>query len=296
MRGGPGAQTPGNGGMKKHTPVTAESAAVTGCGTRRRRGPRHENFRKFAGRQIKFEYGRIFWVDSRVSTQKVCPYTNFGIWSARHEFQSFIRPTRRQPADVTISNVPSPTVAVRVPSRRDGAAVLHLEWRKYIQYTWNFEYIKSKRKEGIKKTITTEAKFSSIQVSHSTLVFFFNLQVTVLVEVCSKNLLTGNVAREVWVELYTLFYYIPLGAWLSSTDDQVLQEGFFRWSPEEIASIKRSGLDSKKILMNKALKSALTCLNFSQYSTSSLCGDKAWEGRWSNVTVIILLLLLGEGQ
>ena len=31
MRGGPGAQTPGNGGMKKHNPVTvepAESAAV----------------------------------------------------------------------------------------------------------------------------------------------------------------------------------------------------------------------------------------------------------------------------
>jgi len=24
MRGGPGAQTPGNGGMKKHTPVTVE--------------------------------------------------------------------------------------------------------------------------------------------------------------------------------------------------------------------------------------------------------------------------------
>jgi hypothetical protein len=75
MRGGPGAQTPGNGGMKKHNPVTVELRnlqSLLQCGTRRRRaagralgqgaprGPRHENFRKFAGRQIKFEYGRIF--------------------------------------------------------------------------------------------------------------------------------------------------------------------------------------------------------------------------------------------
>ena len=69
MRGGPGAQTPGNGGMKKHNPVTVELRnlqSLLQCGTRRRRaaGPPHENFRQFAGRQIKFEYaytyGRIF--------------------------------------------------------------------------------------------------------------------------------------------------------------------------------------------------------------------------------------------
>ena len=59
MRGGPGAQTPGNGGKKKHTPVTvepAESAAVRHPPAPRAAGG-HENFRKFAGRQIKFEYG-----------------------------------------------------------------------------------------------------------------------------------------------------------------------------------------------------------------------------------------------
>ena len=42
MRGGPGAQTPGNGGMKKHNPVTVEPAeprSLLRCGTRRRRGP-----------------------------------------------------------------------------------------------------------------------------------------------------------------------------------------------------------------------------------------------------------------
>jgi hypothetical protein len=52
------------------------------------------------------------------------------------------------------------------------------------------------------------------------------------------------------------------GAWLSSTDDQVLQEGFFRWSPEEIASIKRSGLDSKNFLMNEGTKVGINVLEF----------------------------------
>jgi hypothetical protein len=40
MRGGPGAQTPGNGGMKKHNPVTVELRnlqSLLQCGTRRRR-------------------------------------------------------------------------------------------------------------------------------------------------------------------------------------------------------------------------------------------------------------------
>ena len=36
-----------------------------------------------------------------------------------------------------------------------------------------------------------------------------HLQVMVLVEVCSKNLLSWNLARELWVESYTLFSYIP---------------------------------------------------------------------------------------
>ena len=40
MRGGPGAQTPGNGGMKKHNPVTVELRnlqSLLQCDTRRRR-------------------------------------------------------------------------------------------------------------------------------------------------------------------------------------------------------------------------------------------------------------------
>jgi hypothetical protein len=171
MRGGPGAQ-PGRlretVAWKNTTRWPLNLQSLLQCGTRPPapprgragpRGPRHENFRKFAGRQIKFEYGRIFWVDSRVSTQKVCPYTNFGIWSARHqdlkklarhEFQSlevssvrlgpvFCTATTVEPADSAMyygrSRSPSRRRDVRRSQYAYGATSwYHLEWRKYILY------------------------------------------------------------------------------------------------------------------------------------------------------------------
>jgi hypothetical protein len=82
------------------------------------------------------------------------------------------------------------------------------------------------------------------------------------------------------------------GAWLSSTDDQVLQEGFFRWSPEEIASIKRSGLDSKNFLMNEGTKVGINVLEFFAVFHFVIVWRQSLRGKVvkCNLTVITLRL------
>ena len=115
MRGGPGAQTPGNGGMKKHNPVhrwplnfgtcrVCCSAAPAGAAARAGRAPgppawKFSKIRRQAD-QIRVRTNFLSWltcVNSKSLSihelrNLICPSKDLKKL-ARHEFQSFIRPT-----------------------------------------------------------------------------------------------------------------------------------------------------------------------------------------------------------